>query len=140
MFYIPPKSVTQVSPSPHTGHLVKDYCSYVHTFKAGFLFCKGLCSQNICFSNNHFHLFITDKFIYLWSSKKKTLPRVMGSHPMQGWFLWHSLVHIWMQMAADVIRCCILCEQPRKFHNYLISDSALDLSCSWLSHQVTIWS
>ena len=40
----PQKSVTQVSPSPLTGHLVKDYCSYVHNFKAGFLFCKGLCS------------------------------------------------------------------------------------------------
>ena len=73
--------------------------------------------------------------------QKKTLPRVTGSHPMQGWFLWHSLskyVIIWMQMAADVIRCCILCEQPRKFRNYCISDSALDLSCSWLSHQVTL--
>ena len=29
------KSVTQVSPSPLTGHLIEDYCSYGHNFKAG---------------------------------------------------------------------------------------------------------
>ena len=40
----PQKSVTQVSPSPLTGHLVKDYCSYVHNFKAGFLYSKCLFS------------------------------------------------------------------------------------------------
>ena len=38
------KSVTQVSPSLLTGHLVKDYCSYVHNFKAGFLYSKCLFS------------------------------------------------------------------------------------------------
>ena len=41
-------------------------------------------------------------------------------------------------MAADVLQCCMLCEQPRQFYSYLVSDSALDLSCSWLSHQVTL--
>ena len=90
VFYIakhvlfPKNGVTQVGPSPHTGHLVKDYCSYVHNLTAGFLFCNYLFSSNVWFSNNHFHLFITEKIIYSWTTKEKRSPRVMGSHPMRG--------------------------------------------------------
>ena len=90
VFYIakhvlfPKNGVTQVGPSPHTGHLLKDNCSYVQNLTAGFLFCNYLFSSNVWFSNNHFHLLITEKIIYSWTTKEKTSPRVIGSHPMQG--------------------------------------------------------
>ena len=100
----PKNGVTQVGPSPHTGHLVKDYCSYVHNLTAGFLFCNCLFSLNVWFSNNHFHLVVTEKIIYSWTTKEKTSPRVMGSIQCEAEFfsgflfpkcllLWHSLLH-----------------------------------------------
>ena len=114
-----------------------------------FLFCNCLLSSNMWFSNNHFHLFIrslTSLFIYELTKKN---PSVTGSHPMRGWlffsgvlspnclFLWHSILHNYLNAHADVIRCCILCEQPRTFYNYLVSGSG-HLTCSWLSHQATL--
>ena len=107
VFYIakhvlfPKNGVTQVGPSPHTGHLVKDNCSYVQNLTAGFLFCNYLFSSNVWFSNNHFHLFITEKIIY---SKKKDLPGLWVPIQCEAEFfssvlfpncllLWHSLLH-----------------------------------------------
>ena len=81
--FIPKKWCHTSRSISHTGHLVKDYCSYVHNLTAGFLFSNCLFSSNVWFSNNHFHSFITEKIIYSWQTKEKTSPRVMGSHPMR---------------------------------------------------------
>ena len=46
---------------------------------------------------------------------------------------------IWMHMAADVIYDVAYCANNQEnFTIYLVSDSVLDLNCSWLSHQATL--
>ena len=65
----------------------------------------------------------------------------MGSHPIQGSDFYDTAYYIiiWMHMAADVIYdVAYYANNQENFTIYIVSDSVLDLNCSWLSHQATL--